>query len=117
MPPGLVTGAGLCPAHPVFGLCEGLLDGVEVRGVWRQEPEACAGGHDGLADCLGLVTSQIVHAAAVDQVGMVFLVEIGDGWSATGYLDHLRREQCGSLDQIAIKWNRSTIPFNRVNLI
>ena len=48
-------------SHPVFDLGEGLLDGVEVWRVWRQEQETGANGSDGLAYGLGFVAAQIVH--------------------------------------------------------
>lgn len=61
MAPSILDSASLGEAHPVFDLGEGLLDGVQVWGVWRQEPEACAGGFDGISDGFGLVAAKVVH--------------------------------------------------------
>ena len=41
-----LNGAGLGHPHPVFDLCEHLLDGVEVGRVGRQECQSCAGAAD-----------------------------------------------------------------------
>src|SRR3546814_8542786 len=48
-------------SHPVFDLGECLLDGIEIGRVWRQEPEAGAGGADRIAYDPGLVAAEIVH--------------------------------------------------------
>src|SRR3546814_13281453 len=48
-------------SHPVFDHGECLLDGIEIGRVWRQEPEAGAGGADRIAYELGLVAAEIVH--------------------------------------------------------
>lgn len=61
MPPCLLDGALLGVSHPVLDLGEGLLDGIEVRRVWRQEPEPCAGCLYHLPDRGGLVRSKIIH--------------------------------------------------------
>jgi len=61
MAPSVLHVAFLSHAHPVFDLGEDLFDGVQVGAVGRQEPESGAGGLDGGANGLGLVTSEIVH--------------------------------------------------------
>src|SRR3546814_8343869 len=48
-------------SHPVFDLGECLLDGIEIGRVWRQEPEAGAGGADRIAYDAGLMAAEIVH--------------------------------------------------------
>lgn len=48
-------------SHPVLDFGESLLDRIEIRGVWRQEPEPCACGSDGLPNGGGLVGAKIVH--------------------------------------------------------
>ena len=45
----------------MFDLGEGLLDGIEVWRIGRQEPEPCAGLLDQLAYLPGFVAAQIVH--------------------------------------------------------
>ena len=60
MSPGVLHVAFLRHAHPVLDLGEGLFDGVQVGGVWGQEPEPGAGGPDGVTDGLGLVTAEII---------------------------------------------------------
>lgn len=59
--PGVFHVSFLCHAHPVFDFGESLFDGVEVRGIGRQEPEPCASSIDGRAYGLGFMASQIVH--------------------------------------------------------
>lgn len=59
--PGVFDVSFLCDAHPVFDFGESLFDGVEVRGIGRQEPEPCTGGIDGGAHGLGFMASEIVH--------------------------------------------------------
>lgn len=59
--PSVLDGAPLSVAHPMFDLGEGLLDRIEVGGVWRQVPEPCAGCSDHLSDRLRLVTAEIVE--------------------------------------------------------
>lgn len=61
MAPRVFSIAFLGQSHPVLDLCEGLLDGIQVRGVGRQEPEAGAGRPYGGADSLGFMASEIVH--------------------------------------------------------
>ena len=61
MSPSFLDGLFLGHAHPVFDLCKSLLDGIEIRRIWRQEPEAGTGGSDGVPNGFGFVTSQIVH--------------------------------------------------------
>lgn len=61
MPPGVLDCAFLRVSHPVLNLREGLLDGIEVRGVWWEIPEAGTGCADHLSDGLGFVRAEIVH--------------------------------------------------------
>jgi len=61
MPPRVLDGTLLGGAHPVFDLGEGLLDGIEVGGVWRQVPEPGAGGLDEATQNGGFVAAEIVH--------------------------------------------------------
>ena len=61
MAPSVFDGAALSVAHPVFDLGEGLLDRIEVRGIWRQVPEPGASGADHLPDRLRLVAAEIVE--------------------------------------------------------
>jgi hypothetical protein len=61
MPPRLLDGSLLGMTHPMLDLCEGLLDRIEIRGVWRQEPEPCSGRADELPDGGRLVRAEIVH--------------------------------------------------------
>ena len=44
----------------MLDLSEGLLDGVQVWGVWGQEPEAGAGSLDTVAHGLGFVGAEVV---------------------------------------------------------
>src|SRR6201986_2404071 len=57
----VVDGALLGRSHPVLDLGEGLFDRIEVRRVWRQIPEPCAGRFDQAAQGSRLVTAEIVH--------------------------------------------------------
>lgn len=57
----VLYGSSLSLAEPVLELCEGLLDGVEVWAIGRQEDELCAGVSDGTAHFLALVTAEIVE--------------------------------------------------------
>lgn len=57
----LVYGSSLSLAEPVLELCKGLLDGVEVWAIGRQEDEFCAGLSDGSAHLLALVAAEIVE--------------------------------------------------------
>lgn len=59
--PGVFHVSFLGDAHPVFDLGEGLFNGIEVGAVGRQKPETGAGGFDGGANGLGLMTSEVVH--------------------------------------------------------
>lgn len=61
MAPGFFYGAFLGAPHPVLDLGKGLLDRIEIRGVWRQEPEPRAGSVDDLADSGRLVTAEVVR--------------------------------------------------------
>ncbi len=61
MAPCVFDGSLVGVAHPMLDLGEGLLDRVEIGRVWRQEPEPCAGGPDGMTDGCGFMTAQIVH--------------------------------------------------------
>ena len=61
MAPGVFYCPFLGSAHPMFDLGKSLLDWIEIRRVWRQEPQPCARIVDGRADGLGFVTAQIVH--------------------------------------------------------
>ena len=45
----------------MLDLGEGLLDGVEIGGVWRQIPEPCAGCPDHLPDSSRLMRAEVVH--------------------------------------------------------
>ena len=45
----------------MLDLREGLLDRIEVRGVWRQIPKAGTGCADQLSDGIGFVGTEIVH--------------------------------------------------------
>ena len=66
-------------SHPMFDLGEGLLDGVEVWGVWWQVPEPGTGCSDHLADRRRLVGAEIVHDDDVAQFqdGHELLFDIG----------------------------------------
>ena len=44
-----------------FEFCEGLLDGIEIGGIGRQQPQLRAGRLDDLAYARNLVGGQIVH--------------------------------------------------------
>ena len=61
MAPSIDDGAPLGAAHPMLDLGEGLLDGIEVGRVRRQEPEPGTGGSDDLADGSRFVTAEVVH--------------------------------------------------------
>lgn len=61
MSTSVLDGALLGLAYQVFDLCEGLLDGIEVRGVWRQILEPCAHGLDHLPYGSRLMASKIIH--------------------------------------------------------
>lgn len=61
MPPGVLDRAFLRVSHPVLDLREGLLDRIEVRGVWWEIPEASTGCPDQLSDGVGFVSAEIVH--------------------------------------------------------
>lgn len=53
--------AWLSLTEPVLELCEGLLDGIEVRAVGRQEEAVSTGVTEGLADGFGFVAAEIVE--------------------------------------------------------
>lgn len=57
----VVDGSFLGEAHPVFHLCEGLFDWVEVGRVRRQVPKPRADGADGCADGRRFVAAQMIH--------------------------------------------------------
>ena len=61
MAPCVFDGSLLGVSHPMLDLGESLLDRVEIGRIWRQEPEPCAGGPDGLTDGCGFMAAQIVH--------------------------------------------------------
>lgn len=61
MAPGVLDGSLLGLAHPMLDLGEGLLDRIEVGGVFRQEPQPRPGRRDGIADGLGFVGTEIVE--------------------------------------------------------
>jgi len=61
MAPYFLGCALLSHSHPVFDFGECLLDRVQIRRVWRQEPETRSGGFDGIAHGLGFVRAKIVH--------------------------------------------------------
>lgn len=61
MAPCIFHGPLLCHAHPMLDLCEDLLDGIEVRGVGWQEPQACPCTFDDLSDNGSLMASEIVQ--------------------------------------------------------
>ena len=44
-----------------FELCEGLLDGIEIRGIRRQKPQLRASRLDRLAHASNLVGGKVVH--------------------------------------------------------
>ena len=54
-------GAGCRGAQQSFQLAPGLLDGVEVRGVGRQEEEATSGAFDQRADLVCFMRSKVVQ--------------------------------------------------------
>jgi len=55
MSPGFLDVSLLGLAHPVLDLGEGLLDRIQVGGIFRQEPQSRANRPDGIADGLGFV--------------------------------------------------------------
>lgn len=57
----VVDGALLGRSHPVLDLGEGLFDRIEVRRVWRQIPEPCAGSSNEAAQRSRLVAAEIVQ--------------------------------------------------------
>lgn len=61
MSPGVFDGSLLSDAHPVLDFGEGLLDGIEIRRIGRQEPEPCAGCDDHLANVGRFMRAEIVH--------------------------------------------------------
>ena len=61
MAPSILDGSLLSVSHPVLDLGEGLLDRIEVRGVWRQVPKPCASCLDHLPDGRRFVGAEIVH--------------------------------------------------------
>ena len=77
--PGVLDRSFLGHPHPVFDLGEGLLDRIEVGGVWRQEPEPGARGLDHSTDRYRLMGAEIVHDDDVAwfQNGDELLLDIG----------------------------------------
>lgn len=77
MPPGILDRAFLRVSHPVLDLREGLLDRIEVRGIWREIPEAGCADH--LADGVGFVRAEIVHDDDIARLehGHELLLDIG----------------------------------------
>lgn len=57
----VLYGSSLGLTEPVLELCEGLLDGVEIRTVGWQENELGVGASDSTAHLLALVTAEIVE--------------------------------------------------------
>ena len=57
-----VLGIGLLGyAHPMLDLCEGLLDRIEIGGVFRQEPQASSDSPEHGGDRLSLVAAEVVE--------------------------------------------------------
>ena len=54
-------GSCLSLSQPVLELCEGLLDGIEIGAVGRQEEAVRAGGSNGLSNGLAFVTAEVVE--------------------------------------------------------
>ena len=78
-------------AQVSFQLCEGLLDRIEVRRVWRQIEKLRPCGFDDLAYLFVLVGGQIVHHHDVAglQRWHEALFEISpEDWSIHGLVDH-----------------------------
>src|ERR1700753_4245849 len=61
MAPSILDGSLLSLSHPMLDLGERLLDGIEVRRIFWQEPQPCAGSLDGVADRPGFVGAEIVE--------------------------------------------------------
>ena len=61
MPPSVLDRSLLGMSHPVLDLGEGLFDRIEVRRVWREEPEPGAGRLDHVSDGCRLVRAEVVH--------------------------------------------------------
>jgi hypothetical protein len=61
MPPCVLDRSLLGLSHPVLDLGEGLLDWIEIGGVWRQVPEPGTGFSDHRADSCRFVGAEIVH--------------------------------------------------------
>ena len=57
----VLDGSRLCLSEPVLELSEGLLDGIEIGAVGRQEEQLGACFTDGAAHGLSLVTAEIVE--------------------------------------------------------
>jgi len=76
--PGGFDGALAGLAHEVLELGEDLLDRIEIGTVGRQEDEPGAGGADGVAHRLSLMTAKIVedHDVARRQGGSQQLDDI-----------------------------------------
>lgn len=94
MSPHFLGFALLGHSHPVLDLGESLFDGVEVRRVWRQEPEAGAGGLDGISHGPGFVRAKVVHdddIAGLER-GDELLVHIGaKAFAVDRAIEHARR--------------------------
>jgi len=61
MSPGVFDGTLLRDPHPMFDFRESLLNGVQIRRVWRQEPKSGSSRPYCLTDCLGLVAPEVVE--------------------------------------------------------
>jgi len=96
MPPCVFDGSLLGLSHPMLDLGEGLLDGVEVGRVGRQEPEPGAGCLDEVADSGGFVGAEIVHDDNVTGLehGHQLLLDIGpEALSVDRPVEDTRRHQ------------------------
>jgi hypothetical protein len=94
--PYLVDAALLRHSHPVLDFGEGLLDRIEVRRVFGQEPEPGAGRLDGVADGFALVAAEIVHDDNVAglQSWEQLLVDIGaEAFAIDGAIEDARRRE------------------------
>ncbi len=94
MAANVVNGALLGGAHPVLDLSEGLLDRIEIGGVWRQVPEPCAGGFDQTAQGSRLVAAEIVHDDDVARLKLrnENLLNIGaEAFAVDGTVEQARR--------------------------
>ena len=87
----------------MFDFGEGLLDGVEIWRVWRQEQQAGANGSYSLAYRLGFVAAKIIHDDDIAgfESGDELLIYIGaealaiDGTVEDAWRGHLVAPQGG----------------------